>query len=216
MDAGTVRQCSTKIVRRKQPWSVFPDDDDGVPEHGPLSEIPLRRTEIAGIAPFSHDRSRVVGEPAVSQRVLTVIGPLALFGLIAGCGIMPDARDLPESTWTVVEVDGEAVPAGEIYLLFGVETATLRTRVDGARGGIPGCRDSVSEIVWDSDGHALNFLGFVDERLGAQPCDPAMAALHDRIAGALRDNESWESDAESLQLIGTSRVRLLPADPLGL
>ncbi len=143
---------------------------------------------------------------------LAVVGPLLLaFAEV----LVHDADDLLGTSWTVAEIDGDTVPEGEVYLFLDAESASLVTHIVLGTGGLsPRCRESVSEVVMDTDGHALNFTGFDDLRLSLReqrPCDEALSGLHHRIALALRHNESWRATGEELELLGTSRIRLLQA-----
>lgn len=148
-----------------------------------------------------------------------LVGVLA----IAGCALFRPSigDDLIGPVWIVTDIDGEEVPFGEIYLTFDGNTATLITHIGmpppPGGGLMPRCRESVSEVAMDTDGRALNFIEFVPLELSARedaPCDAALAALHDRIAAALRGNESWEPTSDTrIELVGTSRVGLENADP---
>ena len=139
----------------------------------------------------------------------------AVFASLAtGCAPAAEADDLTAPVWMVESIDGQAVPFDEIYLYFDGNAATLVTHfaVPPAGGGrLPRCRESVSEVVMDAGTDAMSFVEFVDLELSEPqevPCDPELRALHDRIARALRENESWELTGTTLELIGTSRVRL--------
>jgi hypothetical protein len=140
-------------------------------------------------------------------------------GLAACDVVIDDAEDLAGSSWIVTEIDGDEVPFDEIFLSFDgpdIDSASLVTHIvlEGARGVAPRCREGVTEVAMDTDGHALNFIGFDDIDLrGNQdaPCDAGLSALHDRIAAALRNNESWEATSDTLELIGTSRIHLVRA-----
>lgn len=134
---------------------------------------------------------------------------LVLCGLVAsGCAAIQDAEELPFTTWQVVEIDGDEVPSGEVLLSLDANAATLLTEpMVGNRNVTRHCAESTSEMVWDSDGHALHFTGFEDD--GSRVlCRPGMEELHARISTALRDNEKWEATSEGLNLIGSSRLRL--------
>ena len=140
---------------------------------------------------------------------LRLVGRLALIGVLAACGVTSDAQQLPGSQWTVTEVDGEPVPADEIWLYFERDTAELLTQPRlGNRNVGRHCRKGTAEIVWDSDGHALNFGDFTSGEEGR--CAPGMSEWHDRIAQALRSNDRWEASADALTLVGSSSVRLRP------
>lgn len=140
-------------------------------------------------------------------------GLLALAWLMTSCGVIADAEQLADSSWVVVEIDGEAVPSDEIYLFFdSLDSASLVTHIVFRGGGRAlRCREGTSDVAMDTDGHALNFTGFEENPLSGperEPCGAELMDLHDRIAQALRENESWEATADTLELIGTSRVRL--------
>lgn len=137
---------------------------------------------------------------------------LVLLTSACASGPIADAAALDQTQWTVLEIDGEPVPTNEIHLSFdSLDRVTLVTHyASHSPGGLlPRCRWAESAIPMDTDGHALNFIGFEDIDMNAnqhRTCDAALEALHDRIAVALRGNDSWEVSAETLELIGTSRV----------
>lgn len=144
--------------------------------------------------------------------VLAVMGPVLLTFVEAR---VKDADDLTGSSWTVIGIDGQPVPDGEIYLFIDAESAQLATHIVVRGGGLaPRCRWGEAEIVMDTDGHAMNFGYFEDVPMSARTrtsCDEALSDLHDRIAQALRHNESWRAEGEDVELIGTNRIRLRQA-----
>ena len=136
--------------------------------------------------------------------------------LLAGCGGFATGQDLIGTAWSVTQLDGEVLPEGEVYLFLDSDSATLTThlgRPHRFEGNVATrCRESVSELVMDTDGQALNFNGFVPRELSRRddvPCDESLQQLHDRVADALGGNDSWEATSDStIDLVGTSRVTL--------
>ncbi len=135
---------------------------------------------------------------------------LALVIVTSGCDVVQDADELAGTTWIVIAVDDEDVPAGEVLLWLDADTATLITQPQLGIRTAPfkrRCAESESSISMDTDGHALEFSPFTEDE-GGPFCDPGMAELHDRIAEALHGTETWEATSGALELVGISRVRL--------
>ena len=153
------------------------------------------------------------------RATLQLLGAAAVvIGLVAGCGVVSDAEHLSGSAWTVLEIDGEAVPSGEIYLFFDSprrDTALLVTHINAhTRGLAPRCREGVADFAMDTDGNALSFGDFEEADLSEMRrirCDSSLSELHDRVATALAEAEWWQATGDALEIVGTSTVRLAPS-----
>jgi hypothetical protein len=113
-----------------------------------------------------------------------------------------------------VAVDDEDVSTGDVLMWFEDDTATVITQPQLGIRTSPfrrPCAEGESAITMDADGHALEFEGFTADE-GGPYCDPGMAELHGKIVEALHGNETWEATRDALELVGSSRVRLAPAD----
>lgn len=152
----------------------------------------------------SHGRSERRGVRSPQLQCL-----VALAMLLAACGVIADAEQLPSTRWTVMDIDGETVPENQIWLYLERDTAELVTQPEiGNRNVGRHCLAGTADFIWDSAGHAMSFGAFANGEEGR--CDPGMPAWHDRIARALRDNQRWDASADMLDLVGSSRIRLLP------
>ena len=141
--------------------------------------------------------------------IVAVVGPMLLLFAEAR---LRETDDLAGSSWAVVAIDGDPVPAEEMYLFLDGETASLVTHIVVRGGGLaPRCRDSVSVFDMDTDRHALHFTGFEDVPLNARTrasCDESLSELHDRASAALDGTESWAQSEDRVDLTGTNRVVL--------
>jgi hypothetical protein len=146
------------------------------------------------------------------RRLVAAVAALVI--LASACEVVQHADELAQTTWVVVTVDGEDVPTGEILLWFEDDTATLVTQPGvGFRTSTlrRRCAESESAVTMDAESRALEFEGFTADD-GGPYCDPGMAELHGKIADALNGTETWEATSHALELVGSSRVRLEPAD----
>jgi hypothetical protein len=158
----------------------------------------------------------IVPPRLMSRWQVICVAMVAIVSIAACAGDMiTEADELANPMWMVTEIDGIPVPYDEVYFWFNsseLTSASLSTHIVPAGGGrAPRCRESASEIAMDVDGDRLTFAGFEDVPLNASsrvPCDQELADLHDRIALALRENESWQRTSETLVLRGSSEVRL--------